>query len=119
MRIIDRMHTPLLFLTLPIAATLLGGLLAIRFAQFRPALVAVGAGLLLGAAFLDLLPEAILLGAGSGLSAADVLGVTLLFFLMFSALEGALAHFNDRREGSDAGTRRRPGADRRRAPDLP
>src|SRR5580700_2995029 len=44
-----KMHTPLLFLTLPVAATLLGGLLAIRFRRFRPLLVAVGAGLLLGA----------------------------------------------------------------------
>ncbi len=86
------MHTPLLFLALPVAATLLGGLLAIRFRRFRPVLVAVGAGLLLGAAFLDLLPEAIALGTRNGLSAADILGLTLLFFLLFAALESALAH---------------------------
>jgi zinc and cadmium transporter len=101
------MHTPLLFLTLPVAATLLGGLLAIRFRRFRPLLVAVGAGLLLGAAFLDLLPEAISLGTENGLSASDVLGLTLLFFLVFAALESAVAHVTHGRR--DAHSRRRFG----------
>ena len=94
MRIIKRMRTPLLFLALPVAATLLGGLLAIRFRRFRPVLVAVGAGLLLGAAFLDLLPEAVTLGTQNGLSVADVLGLTLLFFLLFTALEASIAHLS-------------------------
>jgi zinc and cadmium transporter len=84
------LRTPFLFLALPVAATLLGGLLAIRFQRFRPVLVALGAGLLLGAAFLDLLPEALTLGAQAGLSAANVLGFTLLFFLMFSVAESVL-----------------------------
>jgi zinc and cadmium transporter len=100
------MRTPFLFLALPVAATLLGGLFAIRFARFRPALVAVGAGLLLGAAFLDLLPEAITIGSQSGLSAADVLGFTLLFFLMFSGLEVALARFYSHPQESVVGRRR-------------
>jgi zinc transporter ZupT len=103
------MRTPFLFLALPVAATLTGGLLALRLGRFRPALVAVGAGLLLGAAFLDLLPEAIVLGAPSGLSAGDVLGFTLLFFLMFSALEVALSRFDAHRDVSTPGTRRRLG----------
>src|SRR5579863_6476012 len=107
------MHTPLLFLALPVAATLLGGLLAIRFRGFRPVLVAVGAGLLLGAAFLDLLPEAISMGHDTGLSAADVLGLTLLFFLLFAALESALAQLSHNRQlektSSDDSTRRRFG----------
>lgn len=101
------MHTPLLFLALPVAATLLGGLLAIRFRRFRPLLVAVGAGLLLGAAFLDLLPEAISLGIDNGLSASDVLGLTLLFFLSFAAIEAGLAHFSHGHQ--DAHSRRRVG----------
>jgi len=107
------MRTPFVFLALPVAATLLGGLLAIRFGRFRPALVAVGAGLLLGAAFLDLLPEAIVIGAPSGLSAGDVLGFTLLFFLMFSALEVALSRFDAHSAASTpgigSGSRRRLG----------
>jgi zinc and cadmium transporter len=103
------MRTPFLFLALPVAATLLGGLFAIRLGRFRPALVAIGAGLLLGAAFLDLLPEAIIIGASSGLSAADVLGFTLLFFLMFSAFEVALSRFDPHHDLSTPGTRRRLG----------
>ena len=96
------MHTPPLFLALPVAATLLGGMLAIRFRRFRPLLVAVGAGLLLGATFLDLLPEAIALGDESGLTATDVLGLTLLFFLFFAAFEAALAHMGRPLEARDA-----------------
>ncbi len=84
------MHAPLLFLVLPVAATLTGGLLAVRFRRYRAMLLAVGAGLLLGAAFLDLLPEALTIGAAAGMPAADVLGLTLLFFLLFSALEVAV-----------------------------
>ena len=53
------MRAPLLMLGVPVVATLTGGLMAMRFQRFRPVLVALGAGLLLGAAFLDLLPEAI------------------------------------------------------------
>lgn len=65
----------------------------------RPVLVALGAGLLLGAAFLDILPEALVVGAGTGLSANDVLGLTLLFFLLFSALEIALGFYGERSRG--------------------
>ena len=103
------MHTPLIFLTFPVIATLLGGLLAMRFARYRPALVAVGAGLLLGAAFLDLLPEAIALGGENKQSAADVLGFTLLSFLMFAVLESLFSHFARQGEATDAGSRRRLG----------
>ncbi len=103
------MHTPLLFLALPVAATLVGGLMAIRYERFRPLLVAIGAGLLLGAAFLDLLPEAIAIGAGSSLPAASVLGFTLLFFLMFSTLEIALARYSTHTGMHHPETRRRLG----------
>ena len=81
---------PIVWLILPVAATLMGGLFALRLGRFRPLLVAAGAGLLLGAAFLDLLPEAIMLGLAAGWKAAGVLGWTLVFFLLFSALEMAL-----------------------------
>ncbi len=89
-------------LTIPVLATLAGGVLAIRGARFRPMLEAVGAGLLLGAAFLDLLPEAVDLGCGAGMSSATVLGLTLLFFLIFSGLEMALDRWQ-----SDSGAGRR------------
>jgi len=53
-------------------------------------LVACGAGLLLGAAFLDLLPEAITLGASAGISAASVLALTLISLLLFFGIENFL-----------------------------
>ena len=69
--------------------------MAMRLQRFRPVLVALGAGLLLGAAFLDLLPEAIVLGSETGLSAADVLGLTLGFFLLFATLDGLLQSWSE------------------------
>lgn len=53
-------------------------------------LVASGAGLLLGAAFLDLMPEAIALGAPAGISAANVLTLTLVSLLLFFGIENCL-----------------------------
>jgi len=89
-------HAPVVLLTIPVVATLAGGLLAIRFQRFRVALVAVGAGLLLGAAFLDLLPEAVGLGQDAGMKPVSVLGLTLLFFLLFSAVETWLDGWRER-----------------------
>jgi zinc transporter ZupT len=53
-------------------------------------LVAIGAGLLLGAAFLDLLPEAITLGLDAGSGPANVLGITLVSFLVFLGIQALL-----------------------------
>ncbi len=83
-------RVPVLLLTIPIVSTLVGGLLALRFRRYISLLIAIGAGLLLGAAFLDLLPEAIELGTQAGLSIADVLAFTLLAFLFFHACESGL-----------------------------
>ena len=104
----DLRAVPLVFLALPVVATLAGGLLALRLARFGGWLVALGAGLLLGAAFLDLLPEAIALGDGAGMKVIDVLGLTLAFFLLFLAIEGMLLWL-ERRVGDGAGARRRMG----------
>ncbi len=100
-------HLPLLLLALPVAATLLGGLLALKLERFRPVLVALGAGLLLGAAFLDLLPEALALGGSARISAGEVLGLTLLFFLGFTGLESGLASLGDGAGSVLDGRRRR------------
>ena len=81
---------PLLLFTIPIISTLIGGALALRFRRYITLLIAIGAGILLGAAFLDLLPEAISIGAGTGLSTSNVLALTLLSFLFFHGLEGLL-----------------------------
>ncbi len=95
---------PLLLLLLPIASTIAGGLLAIRFRRYVALLTAVGVGLLLGAAFLDLMPEAIWLGVRSGLTIASVLGWALLSFLLFYAIESGLRALAARwrhRQGDD------------------
>ncbi len=101
---------PILLFAVPVLSTLLGGVLALRLRRSLSLLIAVGAGLLLGAAFLDLLPEALELGAASGLSSAHVLGLTLLSFLLFHGIEGALdalgEHLQQRR-GSDPNVGRR------------
>ncbi len=81
---------PVLLFTLPIAATLLGGFFAIRFRRFIALLIAVGAGLLLGAAFLDLLPEAIGLGVENGLTVSTVLGMMLVSYFLFYVFENGL-----------------------------
>ena len=81
---------PILLLVVPVFSTLAGGLLALRFRQSMTTLIALGAGLLLGAAFLDLLPEAIVIGSTTGIGAGSVLGMALLSFLVFLALQGAL-----------------------------
>jgi zinc and cadmium transporter len=83
---------PIILFTVPVISTLLGGLLAISLRRYLHLLIALGAGLLLGAAFLDLLPEALDIGARSGFVAADVLGLTLLSFLLFHAVESGLTH---------------------------
>ena len=82
------MPTPLLLV--PVFSTLLGGFLAVRFRRSIHILLALGAGLLLGAAFLDLLPEAIALGSGSGVAVSRTLTITLLSFLGFFVIESAL-----------------------------
>lgn len=81
---------PLLLFSIPILSTLVGGALAVRFRRSITLLIAIGAGILLGAAFLDLLPEAITIGSANGLSSSNILALTLLSFLLFHGLEGGL-----------------------------
>ncbi len=81
---------PILILFIPVLSTLAGGLLAVRFRRYLTILIAAGAGLLLGAAFLDLLPEAVTLGQEAHFAVSDVLGLTLLSFLIFLGIENLL-----------------------------
>ena len=71
-------------------STLLGGLLAVRLRRWLTLLMAFGAGLLLGAAFMDLLPEALLLAPSTPDAVRRVLGIVLLSFLGFLVLEAAM-----------------------------
>jgi len=91
---------PILLLIIPVVSTLVGGLLAIRFRRSLALLIALGAGLLLGAAFLDLLPEAISLGGGAGLTPANALAITLVAFLVFLALGNGLDELATKWESS-------------------
>ena len=102
----------LLLFTIPIISTLIGGLLALRFRRYTTLLIAIGAGVLLGAAFLDLLPEALRIGDSADLTSADVLGLTLLSFLLFHGLEAGLDAISQRLRHSAYGSRfvRRAGA---------
>ncbi len=87
---------PVLLLVVPVLSTFAGGMLAFRFRRSLGLLTAVGAGLLLGAAFLDLLPEALSFGQTAAIAPANVLGVALLSFLFFYALESAMEAFAER-----------------------
>lgn len=86
--------------TVPIISTLIGGMLAVKFRSYLVLLIALGAGLLLGATFLDLLPEAIRIGADAGMNTANVLGLTLLSFLLFFVLESVLQYVRLRWQGA-------------------
>lgn len=99
------MSIPFLWLALPVASTLAGGLIALRLDRYRPLLVATGAGLLLGAAFLDLLPEAIALGANAGWQAANVMSVALLSFLIFTAMDMVLERWSNAQASRWTGSR--------------
>ena len=78
---------PIALLVLPVISTLVGGWLALRGQRYLPLLLAVGAGLLLGTAFLDLLPEAMLMARSTGQPPSKVLAFALAAFLGFLSIE--------------------------------
>jgi zinc and cadmium transporter len=91
---------PIPLLILPVISTLLGGWLALRSQRYLPLLLAVGAGLLLGTAFLDLLPEAMLMARSAKESPARVFAIALAAFLGFLCIESlsnGIGRFNHHR----------------------
>jgi len=95
---------PLILLVIPVFSTLAGGLLAVRFRRSLRLLMALGAGLLMGAAFLDLLPEAVVLGGAAKVGPADVLGIALVSFLGFLGLQSWLDWLGARsQQGAEPG----------------
>ena len=84
----------------PVLSTLAGGLLAIHCRRLLHTLAAIGAGILLEAAFLDLLPEAIALGTAAGFPVARTLGIALGSFLLFFFIDTLLEAFA-RKGGSE------------------
>jgi zinc transporter, ZIP family len=80
----------LLFASLAMCSTLAGGFLAISQRRRLHLLMGVGAGVLLGAVFFDLLPEALAVAGEQGWSVRIVLGIVLGGFLLFYLAERLL-----------------------------
>jgi ZIP family zinc transporter len=89
---------PYLIVLVTFCSTFIGGLLALRFGKHIHWLNALSAGILLGAAFFELLPEAIELNHEVRL----VFGLTVLAFIIFHLLQRTtlLHHCNDADEKS-------------------
>ena len=73
------------------AATMIGGVLALKLADKLPLVMAFSAGAVIGVAFFDLAPEA--LNAGLGIySASQLLSVAALGFFLYTLLDRLVAH---------------------------
>ena len=80
-------RVPIGLLCVPVLSTLLGGWLALRARRHLAWLIALGTGLLLGTAALDLMPEALELSQTTGQNRAEVFWITAAAFAGFLALE--------------------------------
>ena len=80
----------LLFASLAMCSTLVGGYLAIAARRRIHLLMGLGAGVLLGAVFFDLLPESLVVAREQGWSVLLVLGIVVVGFLLFYLVERLL-----------------------------
>jgi len=80
----------LLFTSLAMLSTLLGGVIAIRARRRIHLLMGLGAGVLLGAVFFDLLPESLVVASANGWSNRTVLAIVIAGFLLFYLTERLL-----------------------------
>ena len=80
----------LLFTSLAMLSTLTGGFIAIKAHRRIHLLMGLGAGVLLGAVFFDLLPESLAVAGAQGWSPRIVLGIVIVGFLMFYLTERLL-----------------------------
>src|SRR2546425_11435504 len=80
----------LLFTSLAMLSTLTGGFIAIKAHRRIHLLMGVGAGVLLGAVFFDLLPESLAVAGDQGWSSRIVLGIVVVGFLLFYLTERLL-----------------------------
>src|SRR5258708_1212308 len=80
----------LLFASLAMCSTMAGGFLAIAARRRIHLLMGLGAGVLLGAVFFDLLPESLAVAREQGWSVRVVLGIVVVGFLLFYLTERLL-----------------------------
>lgn len=80
----------LLFTFLAMCSTLVGGYIAIAARRQIHLLMGLGAGVLLGAVFFDLLPESLSVAAAQGWNSRFVLGIVVVGFLIFYLVERLL-----------------------------
>ena len=80
----------LLFTSLAMLSTLTGGFIAIKAHRRIHLLMGLGAGVLLGAVFFDLLPESLVVAGVQGWSPRIILGIVIVGFLMFYLTERLL-----------------------------
>ncbi|HZT07235.1 MAG TPA: ZIP family metal transporter [Chloroflexota bacterium] len=83
-------------------STLAGGVVALRWSGRVNSLAAFASGLILGAAFFDLLPDAVERADALGLGPGMPLGAALVGFLAFHSLERFLHHHHAEDEGPSA-----------------
>jgi ZIP family zinc transporter len=80
----------LLLTSLAMCSTLLGGYIAIKAQRRIHLLMGLGAGVLLGAVFFDLLPESLSIAAEQGWNIRIILGIVITGFLLFYLTERLL-----------------------------
>jgi zinc and cadmium transporter len=96
---------PLLLTSMAAASTSVGGYCAVLFQRRVHLLMAFGAGVLVGAAFLDLLPSAVSAAEGSGRTPGLVFAIAALGCLLIFYLEKAAAHYSEHGSAKRAGGR--------------
>jgi ZIP family zinc transporter len=84
-------------------STLLGGLTALRWPSRIAQLMALAGGVVLAAAFFDLLPEAVHRAIDIGMDLGVPLGCCVVGFLLFEAAEKVLHHHHEEHESSAIG----------------
>src|SRR5713101_9500041 len=80
----------LLFTSLAMISTLAGGFIAIKAHRRIHLLLGLGAGVLLGAVFFDLLPESLVVAGTQGWNIRIILGIVIVGFLVFYLTERLL-----------------------------
>src|SRR5436190_7419793 len=80
----------LLFTSLAMLSTLTGGVIALKARRRIHLLMGLGAGVLLGAVFFDLLPESLVVAAVRGWNIRIILGMVIAGFLVFYLTERLL-----------------------------